>query len=317
MKINSAIWSGLRVFHYCTQSMSFTAAANSLNVTTGAVSQQIKQLEQQLGYRLFYRTTRKLSLTHEGSLLAEVIEHAYRQIENQLNSISSSRHRGAVRLIASPSFTLQWLVPRLGDFYRRYPDIDLVIDAQDQIERLDPASYDLAVDYLLHEQSHSASELFMNEELVPVCKPKLLQSTEDQDIGPFDTLTQLFQHPILHDSNPWPTGQSDQEWLHWISHVDVKTITDCQQIFFNRSDLAVEAAQEGQGIALGRWALIHSRIKQGKLAIAFDHRVLSPAGYYFYFAESGSEHGKSAGHSNANVLYQWLKSTAAESLVGE
>ncbi|MEH6473254.1 MAG: LysR substrate-binding domain-containing protein [Halopseudomonas sp.] len=291
--VNAALWSGLRSFHCAAAHLNFTRAAEELNVTTGAVSQQIKQLEARLGCRLFQRTTRQLRLTEQGAQLSLAVGRGYRAIDDGLNALAASQLRGGVRLAAIPSFCLQWLVPRLGEFYRTFPDIELHINAQDNLQQLADASYDLALDYRLPQQEDAAP--FLAEWLIPVCSPNLLG-----DDSALVDAKQLLAYPLLHDSAPWPGADQDQEWQHWLAEAGVQLAGDQGQLYFNRADLALQAAEAGQGIALGRQELVADRLASGRLVVAYDQRVRSPASYFLQLAP-GAQH-----NSRAVAFQHWL-----------
>ncbi len=278
--INTAIWSGLRYFHAVAEQLSFTRAAEVLNVTTGAVSQQVKQLESRLGYSLFKRTTRQLRLTEQGKHLAQAFSLGYRAIDEALAVLTSSQLRGRLRLVVIPSFCLQWLVPRLGEFYRTFPDIDLHIDARDQLQGLVDAGYDLAIDYRVAISGDQSP--FLAEWLIPVCSPDLLI-----DGKPLAKAENLLGYPLLHDSAPWIGAGRDEEWLHWLDQTGVNPEPIQGQLYFNRADLALQAAEAGHGIALGRRALIADQLASGRLVIAYDQSIRSPASYFLQTTPGG------------------------------
>ncbi|MEH6823108.1 MAG: LysR substrate-binding domain-containing protein [Motiliproteus sp.] len=296
--INAPIWSGLRCFHCAAAHLSFTRAAEAMNITTGAVSQQIKQLESRLGYTLFQRSTRQLRLTEEGKRLAQAVDQGYSAIEAALNALATSQLRGRVRLAVIPSFCLQWLVPRLGEFYRTFPDIDLHIDARDQIQGLNGASYDLALDYRLPRPNESAP--WLREWLFPVCSPNLLSNAPS-----LQAAADLLAYPLLHDSAPWPGADRDEEWRHWLAEVGIVPEDAQRQLFFNRADLALQAAEAGQGIALGRQALVADHLASGRLVIAWEQRVRSPASYVLHLAPGAQQ------NTRAIAFKDWLQARVA------
>ncbi|MEH6628173.1 MAG: LysR substrate-binding domain-containing protein [Motiliproteus sp.] len=293
--INAAIWAGLRYFHCAAGHLSFTRAADELSVTTGAVSQQIKQLESRLGCRLFHRTTRQLRLTEEGEQLAQAVAQGYNNIDGALSVLAATQLRGQVRLAAIPSFCLQWLVPRLGEFYRTFPDIDLHIDAQDQLQGLADNRYDLALDYRLPRPDDAAP--FLTERLFPVCSPELLASGSPL-INPKD----LLAYPLLHDCAPWVGAGRDEEWQHWLHSVGITSAGDQGQgqVYFNRADLALQAAEAGQGIVLARQALVADRLTSGRLVVACEQRVRSPASYFLQLAPHAQD------NTRAVAFQRWL-----------
>lgn len=116
---------GLRAFEVSARHLSFTRAAQELFVTQAAVSQQVKHLEEYLGFKLFYRLTRKLELTHEGMQLSSIVTRSLEDISHCIQELQRDEVGGALTLSAPPLYAMSHLIPRLSEFQRRYPDIRL------------------------------------------------------------------------------------------------------------------------------------------------------------------------------------------------
>ena len=146
MFLNSSTLASLRYFAVAARVSSFKRAAIELHVTQGAVSQQIKHLEEALGVKLFYRLVRQITLTEEGKRFAVVVDRALEDIERGAQAIAASNAPIDIRLRAGPSFSLRWLVPRLGNFYARHTGIRLFVNAAYGV--FDPArlEFDLAIE---------------------------------------------------------------------------------------------------------------------------------------------------------------------------
>ncbi len=136
----------LKVFATSARHLSFTRAAEELHVTTGAVSQQIKQLEERLGFKLFRRLPRRLELTEEGKRLAAVVDEAYQAVGLEVKRLRSGVMSGVIRLRSVPAFLSKWVMPRLPRLQARFPDIELHVIAEDSSLSLREGEFDLAID---------------------------------------------------------------------------------------------------------------------------------------------------------------------------
>jgi len=160
--LSSSTLSSLRFFEAAARLLSFKAAARELHVTQGAVSQQIKNLEEALGCKLFYRLPRQITLTEEGRRFAAVVRQSLEAIEREAQDIAASGATVDIRLRAGPSFALRWLVPRLGNFYAAHPHIRLYVNAA--YGYFDPArrEFDLAIEMIKDPPPALRCELLMD-----------------------------------------------------------------------------------------------------------------------------------------------------------
>lgn len=284
--LSSSLLGWLRCFEAAARHCHFTQAADELCVTQGAVSQQVKHLEQWLGRPLFLRTPRALVLTPEGERLRFVLRESFEAIEGTLRQLRRRDEAGPVSLSCSPSFAMRWLTPRMGNFFREYPDIGLRVygefHALDRT-RMVRDDIDAAVRFDAGAYDDVRARLFLDEWLMPVASPEFVAAHPE-----IRTPADLRGCHLLHDVSPWDGAGEFDEWRGWLEQAGV-TVTDVGQgQRFNLSQLAVGAALAGQGIAMGRTALVLEDLEAGRLVDLFGLHVPSDAAYYFV-----SAHGQS------------------------
>ena len=171
----SQIHTRLRVFLAVAHHLSFTRAGEELSITTGAVSQQIKLLEDWLGQRLFRRLPRRLELTDAGKRLLTAVDPAYAAVDLAIGRLRGGALSGVVRVRTLPSFLATWLVPRLPRLMARFPQIELQVEAEDSTYSLRDGEFDLAIDLNDGTYPGFQSTVLLEEEIFPVCSPRLLE----------------------------------------------------------------------------------------------------------------------------------------------
>lgn len=266
--LKAHVLTSLRVFDAVAQNLSFAEAARQLCVTPGAVSQQIRKLEEQLGCQLFSRSARQVQLTPEGRVLAEAVSPSLRTLSRAVEALQQ-RQSTALRLAATPSLAFHWLTPRLSGFQRLYPGVQVEISALDS-DAIDVTAFDLAIEYGPPRALPADCEAveLMRETLVPVKAPDYLPDFDWQQIAHWRSAV------LLHDSAAWAGAGREAEWALWFQrycpqHGSPMQAQSSQQFYFNRMDMAVEAAAAGLGIAL---------VRQLNLPTVFDDGRLMPAG---------------------------------------
>lgn len=297
--LNSATLASLRFFEAAARHLSFKQAATELHVTQGAVSQQIKHLEEALGCKLFFRLPRQIKLTEDGQRFGAVVRRALEDLEREARTIAAARPGAGIRLRAGPSFSLRWLVPRLSDFYARHPDVKLFITAA--YGYFDPAQreFDIAIEMIRGKLPGLHSEVLMKEYLLPVCTPTYLAK------HPFlKKPADLARCTLLHDAHAWVGAAEDAEWRYWLNETDTPQVDSRQGQFFTLANLSLEAALTHQGVALGRASLIRELLDAGQLVAPFRHSIPSPVQYHIvYPRELADRPGMSA-------VIDWLREQA-------
>jgi|TARA_B100000700_G_scaffold297117_1_gene361710 LysR family glycine cleavage system transcriptional activator len=272
--LNSQTHAWLKVFSVSARHLSFTRAAEELHVTTGAVSQQIKQLEERLGFKLFRRLPRRLELTDEGLRLSLVVDDAYQAVGLEVRRLRSGVMSGILRLRSVPSFLAKWLMPRLPRLQARFPDIELQVVAEDSNISLREGDFDLALDLNDGQYPGLAITPLMDEVIFPVCAPSLLRGKP-----PLRQPEDLAWYPLLHDVTAWRGSSDYAEWEHFLREIDAHHVGVRRGYTFNRNQLTMDAAISGMGVAIARQTLITNELKTGALIAPFAQRVATGKRY--------------------------------------
>jgi LysR family glycine cleavage system transcriptional activator len=302
MRLNSAALASLRFFEAAARLSSFSRAAGELSVTQGAVSHQVRYLEDSLGCKLFYRLPRQVKLTEEGARFAEVVARALKELDQGAEAIIAPRRSTIeVRLRAGPSFALRWLVPRLGRLRALHPDIKLHLIGEygyfDPVHR----DFDIAVEFIQAPLPALHTETLLEEYLTPVCSPEYLKQH-----APVSTPADLLHCTLLHDGDAWENATEDVEWRQWLNEVGALEFDSNQGQFFTLANLALEAALSHQGVAMGRLSLVEELLQSERLVAPFKQRVKCPTHYCLvYPAELADRPGVKA-------VIEWLREEASK-----
>ena len=285
----------LRAFEAAARHLSFTRAAAELNVTQAAVSQQVKALEDRLGLSLFRRLNRALRLTDAGQSLFAAANQALDIVAAAVSRLSRLEGAGALTVSTLDSIAVTWLVPRLSRFRELHPDIDVRITTTDRLVDFDRDDVDMAIRYGRGTwPGHSVVRL-MSEELFPVCSPALLAKGP-----PLETPADLRHHTLLHDS-------MREDWRMWLMAAGVGGVVDATHgPAFQRSNLVIQAAVVGLGVALARSALVADELASGRLVKPFDISLPAEFAYYVVCPEDCAERPKIKAFRN------WLLAEAAK-----
>lgn len=277
--LSSSLLTWLRYFDAAARHGSFTVAAGELHVTQGAVSQQVKHLEEWLGTPLFHRTQRKLVLSQEGLQLKLAVKESFQILESTLSRIQTHGKEGALNLNCSPSFAMRWLTPRISNLLRQHPEITLRVYGEFHLldkMRMEQDSIEAAVRFDPGEYSDVRAVEFLDEWLVPVASPSFIAKHPE-----IATPADVPGSAMLHDASPWQHAEECVEWNHYLSEVGLPVPAQHEGQRFNMSQLAVSAAVTGQGIAIGRLALVLEDLMAGSLVPLFGRAILSRASYHY------------------------------------
>ena len=257
----------LYTFLVTAQCCNFTRAAQQLHITQGAVSRQIAGLESHLGYPLFMRQARGLSLTQQGRELFPRIQQVFGLIEEAVQAVGGKRQ--ALQLKA-PTCVMRWLWPRLMRWQAERPDIpvELTTTVQHAVD-FRHESFDVAIIYGPEPAAGQSPRHLFDEELTPVCAPALLAGPV-----PLAQPVDLARHMLLH-----PT-RDEQDWETWLAAAGATLPNLSQGQHFETLDLAMSVATQGTGVAIGDWALIAEDLAQQRLAMPFELRVRTGLAYY-------------------------------------
>ena len=300
--LNAQMHAWLQVFACAARHLSFTRCADELHVTPGAISQQMKQLEDRLGFALFHRIGRGLELTAQGQRLAIVANEVHSRIDDELRLLHSGAIGGIFKLRCIPSFLSKWLMPRLPALEQRFPDVELRIIAEDSSGSLRDDDFDLAID--LNDGSYAGlmTTPLLEEELFPVCAPSLLEGRP-----PLDGPSQLVHYPLLHDITAWRGSYEYAEWEFYLSAIGAEGINVRRGHTFNRNHLTIEAARLGMGVAIARRALITNELEQGSLIVPFGQAIKARKKYVLAYREGALN------TPSRRAIHDWLVTQAVGS----
>jgi LysR family glycine cleavage system transcriptional activator len=265
----------LRAFVAAARHLSFAKAAEELNVTPGAVSQQIKQLEDQLGCPLFRRTKRQLLLTDEGQACLPGLIESFDRMHEALDAIARVGHDGRLTVSVAPSLAAKWLVPRLDRFTALHPEIDVLVSASMHLADFDAEALDCAIRYGAGRYPDLVVEKLMPESVVPVCSPSLLDGPT-----PLRKPDDLEHVTLLHDDSP-DQDASCPDWRMWLRAAGVEQVDARRGLRFNQSSLVLEAAVSGRGVALAKARLAADDLRAGRLVSLFEAKQPLQFAYYF------------------------------------
>lgn len=298
-QLNAPSLAAMRVFASAARQLNFSLAAKELFVTPAAVSQQIRQLESNLGFKLFQRSARNLRLTEEGERLYKVVSEALQMINGEVQAIHRQCLQGVVTLRTLPSLGLQWLVSRLNDFQQAFPDIELRVEAEDSSVGLNEGQFDIAIDLSDGQYAQLEKTQLMAEQIFPVCRPSL--QLEKALHAPAD----LINCTLLHDVTAWRNADDYSEWEYWGKAVDERGLDFSKGPTFNRAFLTLQAAINGQGVAMGRAALINDEISSGQLVDLFPDLHVDTQQHYYLVYQPGA-----LDNPRIKALHDWLVTQA-------
>lgn len=286
---------GLRAFEAAARHLSFTKAAEELNVTQTAISHQIKRLEQELGLRLFVRQNRTLSLTHEARAYLPGIRAAFQDLRLATERLKRKDNENVLTVSTLTSLAAKWLMPRLSKFQEQYPAIDVRVTTSTALVDFERDGVDAAIRYGLGQWPGLHTDWLMADEMFPVCNPALLRGQH-----PLRTVEDLANHTLLHTSDAY-----EDDWRVWLTAAGKPVdLSRHPGLTFDLIFMTVQAAIDGLGVAMGRTAYVEADIAKGRLVVPFDLMIPSAAGFYLVCPEATANQPKIA------AFRDWLLTSA-------
>lgn len=287
----------LKAFEAAARHMSFARAALELNVTPGALSHQIRGLEEMLGLRLFERQARGISLTAQGKVLYPGLQAGFGLIRDAVAGLRAGADDKVLVVSTPPGFTAKWLVPRLYRFAEAHPDIELRIASTVSYANFTSDGVDAAIRNVSAPRSGDDAlvyEKLLDVDMVAVCSPKLIARLGNRDLRTrSDTL------PLIHDDQL--TGQPGvPDWEAWFRSAGLAGGNTRRGLRFSSADHAIDAALEGAGVLLTHSMLVHDDLRSGRLVRPFDVSLPSQRAYYFVVPKA------KPAKRNAQAFRQWL-----------
>ena len=289
---------GLKAFEASARHESFTRAAAELNVTQGAVSQQVKALEEELGVKLFFREHQRLVISDAGRAYLEVVRDAFDRLSTGTERLVQRQASGLLNVSTSPNFAAKWLVHRLGRFSEAHPEIDLRISASMHHVDFAREEVDVAVRHGEGRWPGLHVTRLCAEELFPVCSPAMMEGHKALK-SPAD----LRRHPLLHANDA-------THWRQWLERAEVAGIDVDRGVVFNQASMAIDAAIQGQGVAMARTALAAWDLLAGRLVRPFALALEAPFALWIVCPKATAQLPKIA------TFRQWLLDEAAADVAG-
>ncbi len=262
----------LRVFEAVASHLSFSSAADALNVTPAAVSQQIKTLEGYIQVPLFRRNGRRVEITDEGLELLPAVRAGLESLESAMQQIKQHGHGGPLQVTLLASFLQMWLLPRIRAFRRSFPDIDLRFHTSRELVDFSRSPMHVAIRFGRGGYPNVHCEKLMDDWLVPVAAPELIKQ-----YGMLERGADQRKFPLLEsDDEPWSVWRAADAECAW--HARSPKIDDSAGL--------LAAAEEGLGYALARWTLVTRALQKGSLRLAGKGALVYGSAYYFVCPKS-------------------------------
>ena len=266
----------MRVFEVAAKQLGFSRAAQDLGVTPAAVSSQIRGLEDQLGVRLFTRTSRTIRLTRAGEMLLTGVTEAFEVLGRTIERVTNIADQRSLSVSTSASFAAKWLVPRLNRFRLLQPGIDVRIDASDRIVDLIGGEAQVAIRFGRGDYPGLVANRLFEEFIFPVCSPRLLGGNRKLH-QPDD----LRHYTLIHLD--WQAqGEAWPDWRMWLLAAGARGVDGTHGIYFSQTDLIIQAALAGQGVALGNTSLVGDDLATGRLMRPFDLSLKAQREFAYY-----------------------------------
>jgi LysR family transcriptional regulator, glycine cleavage system transcriptional activator len=303
----------LRAFEAVARHLNFRAASEEMALTQSAVSRQIQSLEEEVGTSLFNRHTRSVELTAAGIALLSAVSPSLERIDNATRQIRTSVGRKHVALTTFASFASMWLIPRLEAFQRDNPDIDIRIDASDVSVDIETADIDAALRYGPASKMPAHAIRLFGEQLTPVASPWLIKSQPK-----IRTASDFANFALIEAGDAHSTHLEWLTWRRWFDQQQLSKLTPKRWLYFSYAYQMVQAALTGQGVVLGRTALIAEHLQRGDLIEVLPKlRIDSPMAFWLIL--SPRQRSTSTARPEVVAFANWLKGQASDTrkVIGE
>ncbi|MFK0164831.1 LysR substrate-binding domain-containing protein [Rhizobium sp. NPDC090279] len=261
-----------RCFVAAGERLSFTKAAAELHVTQSAVSRQVQLLEDQLGFQLFRRFTRRLELTAQGQILLPHLRTAFLEMEKGVREASAYTERSIITVAMPPTFSVRWGTMCIIEFQKLHPKTEIRLRVDSEGVALDSGQVDVAIEFTYAKQRRRGAQLLFRETLVPVCSPSYAVTLAEQNPE------ELIRNATLLHVQQWSDRYGD--WKNWLAKAGYPHVPYERGLVFETADMVLNAAKQGAGIGIGDPAYIRGDIESGLLIAPFPITVSYDRGYF-------------------------------------
>lgn len=257
----------MRAFDAAARHCHLRQAAEELGVTHGAVSRQVRQLEESLGVQLFDRGHNRLALTSAGVRLQSVVEEALDRLSEAALYLDPESLQGSLVIASTPSISVGWLLRVIGEFSKKYPEIELRLINIEPLQRELAADIDVAICYGPPDAGHRQVQELFRERYFPVCSPALLLPEQ-----PIEKASDLLAYPLLHDRHG--------HWQRWLADFNLEVKKSEKNIYVQDTFQVISAVRDGFGIGLADRMEVDADLRNGNLVALFDEGVLAEQSHF-------------------------------------
>jgi LysR family glycine cleavage system transcriptional activator len=300
----------LRSFEAVARRLSFSAAAEDLHLTQPAISRHIKSLEDELGSQLFNRGTRRVELTNAGVSLLRAVEPLLGRLDATVRQIRIAQGRAQISLSTFPSFATLWLMPRLSDFEREHPGIDIRLSATDRLADVEDPDLDLLLRHCRPEHAPRGAERMFGELLTPVVGARMADAIARGDAPPLNQPSDLAQHTLVEVEDHTPSAQA-LAWPAWLAAHGLTHMTPRRWYSVNFNHQQIQAVVAGQGVGLAWLPMVHDALARGELVEPFGTRLRLPSPFAYWLVAL-DQAGSRAPRPELAALIDYVRRHAAE-----
>ncbi len=279
----------LQVFDAVGRHGSLAAAAAELGISPGAVSQQIRLLEETLGLHLVERSGRGIALTRWGRLYLPKVTQAFIQLEDAQRALERERRGGELTVSTLPSLASKWLTPLLFEWQAQHPETAIRLHGADPEPRLDEGAVDFRITYGEAARAHRQATVLFTDALLPVCRPGLaLREPAD-----------ILALPLI--GIDWaPDFVSPPTWPDWLRLAGLHGSAPRPALTFTMSAQAIDAAIDGRGLVLAQYSMVAADLRHGRLVEPFRLRLPMPEPYWLAWGTGTLD------RAQADLFKRWL-----------
>ena len=284
----------IRTFEVAARHSSFTRAADELCVTPGAISRQIRGLEDYLGKPLFDRNYREVRLSPESRTYADELFAAFARIDQATRNFAGAGREQKLRVFAPITFALRWLMPRMAAWHARFPSQGISISSQGLPPvDLEADGFDVAIRIAGPARNLDGERLF-DIELVPVCSPEFLEANHLEKVSDLSRVT------LLHSI------RRQQDWHRWLESCRQEQPDSFSELTFESSSMAYQAALSGLGVAMAMRVLIEDDLSTGRLVEPFTHHCMEGTAFHVIYPQTARSEDSVVG------FVDWIREEAAK-----